>query len=326
MLSKRALAESDNDNAAGYYFYQTVQGFHFRSFESLCVTSNGVPRKPKQVFSYGPVMADEEITDTPNMIESQEVTKIEKDYSSVETYKFINNLHDVAMNQAVGTYAHRVITHNLYNKSYKISDYHYHNRFNDIHHTDGQRNKISNPPIVDTPVDHERTIDGKRDRGVSDYPESRVTVMPTTQFSHGEETGAFGVDVENDGITEASRISQRASIEAGTRLKLTVKGQSFLEPGDLIEFNVLAVENKIESKGRLDPQNAGRYIISKIRHRVTNSEYIQILECVKDSVYTRYHTDQEDNFQGRQLRNAESISIDINLYDDISDGKSSGGF
>ena len=326
MLSKRALAESDNDNAAGYYFYQTVQGFHFRSFESLCVTSNGVPRKPKQVFSYGPVMADEEITDTPNMIESQEVTKIEKDYSSVETYKFINNLHDVAMNQAVGTYAHRVITHNLYNKSYKISDYHYHNRFNDIHHTDGQRNKIINPPIVDTPVDHEKTIDGKRDRGVSDYPESRVTVMPTTQFSHGEETGAFGVDVENDGITEASRISQRASIEAGTRLKLTVKGQSFLEPGDLIEFNVLAVENKIESKGRLDPQNAGRYIISKIRHRVTNSEYIQILECVKDSVYTRYHTDEEDNFQGRQLRNAESISIDINQYDDISDGKSSGGF
>jgi len=34
MLSKKALAESDNDNAAGYYFYQTVQGFHFRSFES----------------------------------------------------------------------------------------------------------------------------------------------------------------------------------------------------------------------------------------------------------------------------------------------------
>ena len=313
MLCDKALA--DDSKSAGYRFYQTTKGFHFRSFESMCADSRGMPREFKQEFNYMPMNnPNEQITGRRYNNKNEEVAKVVHDYTSVESYKFINNFHDVAMNQAIGTYGHRVITHNLFNKSYKVSDYHYHNYFTDVKHTDGP-----NPAVVDTPVDFDN-------KGVSDYPESRVTVMPTTQFSHGEETGAFGVDVENDGITEASRISQRASIEAGTRLKLTVKGQSFLEPGDLIEFNVLAVENKIESKGRLDPQNAGRYIISKIRHRVTNSEYIQILECVKDSVYTRYHTDQEDNFQGRQLRNAESISIDINLYDDISDGKSSGGF
>ena len=37
-------------------------------------------------------------------------------------------------------------------------------------HTEG-----NNLPIVDTPVDYD-------DKGVSDYPESRVTVMPTTQI------------------------------------------------------------------------------------------------------------------------------------------------
>ncbi|MDP6586787.1 MAG: hypothetical protein QF535_19180, partial [Anaerolineales bacterium] len=196
----------------------------------------------------------------------------------------VNNFHDVAMNQAVGTYGHRVITHNIYDKSYKIDDYHYHNRFNEVKHIDGP-----NPAIVDTPVDYD-------DKGVSDYPESRVTVMPTTQFLHDEDTGAFGMDVEQDGITEGARISQRAASDAGTKLELTVKGMSYLQPGDVVQFNIVSVEPKVDSEGRLDPQFAGRYIISKIRHRVapaSSGEYIQKIECVKDSVYNAYSKGDE---------------------------------
>ena len=66
-------------------------------------------------------------------------------------------------------------------------------------------------------------------KAVSDYPESRVSVMPTTQISHGEDTGAFGIDVEQDGITEGARISQRNQVVAGTRLELTIKGQSYFK-------------------------------------------------------------------------------------------------
>ena len=312
MLSTKALA--DNSKSVGYYFYQTTKGFHFRSFESMCANSNGIPRPAKQTFYYMPVTIDETIVGIPNMKEGVIVDKITKDYTSVEDYKFINNFHDVAMNQAVGTYAHRVITHNLFNKSYKVSDYHYHNFFNDTLHVD----KSNAPAIVDTPVDWETTEDGSRGRGVSDYPESRVTVMPTTQYSHDEETGAFGIDVEQDGITEAARISQKNAIAAGTNLKLTVKGQSYLEPGDVIEFNILSVENKVNSAGRLDPIYAGRYIISKIRHRITTREYIQVLECVKDSVFTPYNEASEKFFQGRDRTSKESTPIDINAYDDYA--------
>ena len=312
LLTKKALA--DDSKSVGYYFYQTTKGFHFRSFESMCANSNGIPRPAKQTFYYMPVTIDETIVGIPNMKNGEIVDKITKDYTSVEDYKFINNFHDVAMNQAVGTYAHRVITHNLFNKSYKVSDYHYHNFFNDTLHVD----KSNAPAIVDTPVDWETTEDGSRGRGVSDYPESRVTVMPTTQYSHDEETGAFGIDVEQDGITEAARISQKNAIAAGTNLKLTVKGQSYLEPGDVIEFNILSVENKVNSAGRLDPIYAGRYIISKIRHRITTREYIQVLECVKDSVFTPYNEASEKFFQGRDRTSKESTPIDINAYDDYA--------
>ena len=288
MMSKRALA--DDSKSAGYYFYQTTKGFHFRSWESMCVDVRGNPRTPKQIFKYMPMNVN---------ATGDDATKIEQDYKSVEQYRFINNFHDVLFNQAAGTYGHRVITHNIYNKSYKKDDYHYHNYYAETKHADGP-----NPAIVNTPVDFD-------DKSVSDYPESRVTVMATTQFAHNEDTGTYGIDVGQDGITDASRISQRNSINSGTQLKLTIKGQSYLEPGDVIEFEYYATERKQKAELKPDPQYAGRYIISKIRHRVTNDEYVQVLECAKDSVHTKYKSYNGKSFTGKRLPREKGQSIDI---------------
>jgi len=288
MMSKRALA--DDSKSAGYYFYQTTKGFHFRSWESMCVDVRGNPRTPKQIFKYMPMNVN---------ATGDDATKIEQDYKSVEQYRFINNFHDVLFNQAAGTYGHRVITHNIYNKSYKKDDYHYHNYYAETKHADGP-----NPAIVNTPVDFD-------DKSVSDYPESRVTVMATTQFAHNEDTGTYGIDVEQDGITDASRISQRNSINSGTQLKLTIKGQSYLEPGDVIEFEYYATERKQKGELKPDPQYAGRYIISKIRHRVTNDEYVQVLECVKDLVHTKYKSYNCKSFTVKILPREKGQSINI---------------
>ena len=54
MLSKRALSDQTESNSAGYHFYETTKGFHFRSFESMSVDSRGLPREVKQEFNYMP--------------------------------------------------------------------------------------------------------------------------------------------------------------------------------------------------------------------------------------------------------------------------------
>ena len=146
---------------------------------------------------------------------------------------------------------------------------------------------------------------------MSDYPESRVTVMPTTQFAHNEDTGTYGIDLEQEGITDAARISQKMAVVSGTRLKLTIKGQSYLDPGDVIQFNIQKVEKKLDTDGALDAQYAGRYIITKIRHRVTNDEYVQVLECAKDSVYTPYTSYSATSFPGKQLPREKGLAVDI---------------
>ena len=159
---------------------------------------------------------------------------------------------------------------------------------------------------------------------MSDYPESRVTVMPTTQFLHNEDTGAYGIDVEQDGITDAARISQQMQVASGTRLKLTVKGQSYLEPGDVIQFNIQKVENKTNTDGELDPQFAGRYVIMKIRHRITNDEYVQVLVCAKDSVFKPYIGHSSESFTGDKLPREKGRSQNIAWQDmvgtDFMDG------
>ena len=271
----------------------------------MCVDSRGNPREIKQEFNFMPMNLNDSKVNGPRHLKDKEVDKVTHDYTSVESYTFNNTSHDVALNQMVGTYGHRVITHNLYDKSYKESDFHYHNYYNDTKHVDGP-----NPAVVDTPVDYD-------DKSVSDYPESRVSVMPTTRFAHNEDTGSFGIDVETDGIITAARVSQNNAVTSGTNLKLQVKGQSYLEPGDVIKFNILSVENKQDSEGALDPQFAGRYIISKIRHRVSGGEYIQVLECVKDSVFRPYRSDGEKSYKAKQLPYEKGPSDDIAGLDDI---------
>jgi len=318
MLAKRSLPTNTNDTGgAGYLFYETPKGFHFRSFESLCVTKNGEQVKAKQKFRYVHVPVD---TTHHEIIEDgKKVDKIMENYRSVESYKFLNTFHDVAANTALGTYGHTVITHNLYDKSYKKDKYHYHNSFNTTNHTDTDPNKhyMGGPAITDSPVDYDEVEGGAyQQKGVSDFSESRVSLQSTTQYAHGEATGNYGVDVEQDGKLEGERIALTNSMSSGTKLHLEVKGQSWLQAGDIIEFDVLSVENRVNSGGRPDPQYSGRYIITKIRHKVSNSLYRQILECVKDGVKNTYGSADKSytNIAGEETREANPHDIENDTY------------
>ena len=139
--------------------------------------------------------------------------------------------------------------------------------------------------------------------------------MPTNRFAHNEDSGAFGVDVEQDGINEAARLSQKNSMLAGTRVEMTIKGQSYLQVGDVVEFNLQTVENKKNSEGAFDPQYSGRYIITKIRHRVTTTEYLNVLELAKDSVASSYRTNHSKTYPVKKRPKDKGIVQDINRYD-----------
>jgi hypothetical protein len=270
MIAKKALPQKSH--GVGYYFYETTKGFHFKSWENMC-SSNGVsPRRPKQTFYYMQMKIDD-----PDIED-----KIGHEYKSVESYRFINNFHDVAANTALGTYGHRVITHNMFDKTYNESDYNYHTQFGSSIHADYENNYTDEGKhaVVDSVVDYDNLTN------VSDYPESRVSLQSSTKFLHDDDVGMYGIDAFLDGSTTAQRVSQKNQVVHGTTLKLLVKGQSYIQVGDVIEFNLRPQDTNKELIDVKDHRFAGKYIVTKIRHKVSNSEYKMVLECAKDSSFS----------------------------------------
>jgi len=275
MIAKKTLPEKSG--GVGYYFYETTKGLYFRSWDNMVSVKGSHTRAVKQEFYYMPMNVDDlSIED-----------KINHDYKSVESYRFINNFHDIAANTVLGTYGHKAITYNLYDKSYKQDTFNYELEYGNSKHTDHTSSRhdkdkyaVATESIVDTD-----------DKKISDYPESRVSLQTTTQFLHGDsDTGAgYGLDVAEDGLKLIQGISQRSQIVNGTTLHMVVKGQSYLEPGDIIEFRLRSVDEK-NPDGEQDPQYSGKYIITKIRHQVNDVKYTMALECVKDSVKTGFST------------------------------------
>jgi hypothetical protein len=186
----------------------------------------------------------------------------------------------VAANTALGTYAHNVITHNLYDKSYQKINYNYEYEFSQTKHTEVANEKSTRERYA---VAASSNVD-EDDKKISDYNESRVSLQSTTQFLHNEETGAgYGLNVQQDGRKLAEGISQQSQVVNGTLLTMVVKGQSYIEAGDLISFNMLAVDEK-NRNNETDPQYSGKYVITKIRHHINDKKYTMAIECAKDSV------------------------------------------
>ena len=300
MCAKRALPYYTK--GVGYYFYETTKGFYFQSWENMCAHYGTKEREPVEEFYYSP----QNITD--DTIEDKTL----HDLKAVESYKFINQQHDVAAAQALGTYGHRVITHNLYAKDFTETDFHYHDDFNQTIHADftnedGSQNKFA---VRGNPVDFDN-------KNVSDYAESLVTLMPTNQYSHGDAGGSFGTDVSDDGRLEGVRNAQLQQVVAGTTVQMTIKGQTYIQPGQVIDFAIRPVEEdgQTSDKKSYDPLYSGRYVITKVRHRVTKQDYKMILECRKDSVREMIPGEKISTFTGEtQFENATYEQLNERNY------------
>ena len=272
MIAKKSVA--DKSKGVGYYFYETTSGYYFRSWQSMITNQGEFARPPRQSFYYQPLRMDSE-----NFATKQD--KIERGYQSVESYEFKNNFHDVATNTVLGTYGHRVISHNLFDKSYNINDYNFHNEYTKTPHTDTVIDNQNKFPISNTPVDYDNVSN------VSSYAESRVSLQTTAPFLHDKDVGSYGLDATQDGQKTGQGVSQDNQVTQGTALILTIRGQSNLQAGDLIAFHLKDV-NSANTDNPTDPRFSGNYIITKVRHQVTGDVYKMILECAKDSVATSY--------------------------------------
>ena len=305
MLASKAL--SKNGKSAGYLFYETTKAFYFRSIENMFATQSMFARdeEVELVFSPKNIGAGRGKGDS-----------LEFNQYSVDSYEFIQH-YDTAANQALGTYASNIIMHNLYDKSYSMTSFNYHDYYSEEYHADRSNDKAKHNYLISrTPIDVDELA-------VSAYPNSYVSLQPTTRYLHNENTGIFGTSNEGEGLTEARRISRKNQTEYSNILRLEMAGHSYLEVGDVIKFNLPSQEpkeKKVIQTGKLDDDyHSGRYLISKIRHQVVQQGYMMIIECVKDSVATKYA--EEDKFPGVVKKRANIIDLYENEQDRVANTK-----
>jgi len=234
-----------------YLFYETTKGYNFRTLQNLYENS------AVAIFNNSDAGPDETTGDTLG---------IEEAYNRMINFdiKPPNNALD---DSRAGMFGAKVITHNIFNKSYAVNTYGYFSDF-DKHKRIDEKN---NPKYNDN---------------VGEWSDSRIYVHPTS--SSGSNLNAQYRDENNSnnsvianqiGETILHRKERMYELDFSNNIALEIHGTTNITAGDIIEINYTA-PGRNNDIGTLDKSKSGRYLITKLRHTfspVTNQHQISMV-------------------------------------------------
>ena len=285
-------AISGKYNNSGYRFFETGQGFHFRSLESM-LASGGAIAKPS-MFNYQSQV---------NMVKDSnkdEVKDIERRMMAVIKYEF-NKPVDTLTNITDGFYANKLIVHDAFNKTIKTHDFNYKENFEKGYHTEtiGE----------DRDSDKQITPNAKlNDMGKSlfEFADSKKMVVTETSKVHND----YEFVPTSDTLPQI--ISQRAGYK-NLNLSLLVYGNTSINAGDIINFSVPVMQPG--EKPDPNPYTNGRYLIMAIKHTISTEAQIHemTLRCFKDSVRTPFPSESDPLIVDKD----NSVRVDIYNEDNI---------
>ena len=254
----RRNARSLSYENSGMLFYENAHGFQFKSYEGLFCSKDGTPRPIKA--HYSPKIKNVGEDDTYNA-------------QSVEDFKVLTQFNTL-QNTAHGVYASRLITHDLYNKTFATHDFDYNLEYSKQNHLehDAQGEKMDNNGILPFfNYDNGETFGSKN--------EGALFLQSETAKVHN----AYELPQSKDILQK--RVSQHLAVNS-LAIEITVPGNSEINVGDIVHFAVpkysSATDNDINDQ---DIYLTGRYLISAARHQVSivSKKHTTVLELIKDS-------------------------------------------
>ena len=285
----RKEATSLHYRNSGFHFYETAMGFNFNSYEGLFCKKDGKPRKVKAFY-------------TPKAKNVGEDPIY--DLQSVEDFKIVqqfNTLNGVAN----GVYASKLITHDLYNKTFSEQEYDYNVEYGKQNHLEQDANGDKRDDNSILPLfnyDAGETF-GSKTEG--------LTLLQSTTAKVHNDYEQFNV---NDILQK--RISQKIANNS-LILEITIPGTTEINVGDIVHFSMPKFAEKSEDdKKDQDIYLTGRYLISAARHHIstTSKRHTLVLELVKDSFNASYPEENIDLFT-----NNESDKGDIYLASEVDE-------
>ena len=243
--------------AAGYFFYQTVDGLKFKSIDKLFT------QQPKKRYVY---------TNTPSQVE---------DYDGKILSYDIERDVDLQNNLTMGAYSNRSLFFDFYS-----FDYHVRNFSIDEGGSDGSKGKTVHGGLdpIDSVADEFRKPVSRVMNHILDVgtlpsgknSEEQLATQKQTQ-SDGQKGTAPTYDAAKTMVQAVMRYNQLFSI----KINIMIAGDFTLRAGDLVycEFPEITVNKNTQ----VNKQSGGIYMISSLCHNVTPKETLTSLTLVRDS-------------------------------------------
>ena len=262
-LSKNSQSKAFEN--AGMYFYETANGFNFRSIESMLATTNNIARPVIAKF----VSKPQNIEVDPGVVSKMQIAENVSIISQFDSLKNTRN----------GAYASRILIHDLFSKEFKEIDYDYHIEFEKSFHTehDGKGGKNKRNYALPLFPDNNNNFISDNSEGTLYYQSS------TTKLHEKLEPPPAELILQ--------KVQAQRSMLNSMKISLEVPGFTGLSAGDLIAYEMPNYEPQ-DNKDVLafDPYMSGRYIVESIRHQfnVGRDKHMMFLECIKDTVRLPY--------------------------------------
>ncbi len=239
-------------------FFENGDGCNFKSYEGLFCKKDGSPRPVKAHYS-------------------PKIKNIGEDpvyaLQSVENFTILQQF-DTLNNTANGVYASRLITHDLYNKTFEELDFDYNKEYGKQNHLEQDANgdkRSDNGILPFFNYDNGDTFGNKS--------EGKIYYQSETKKIHNTHELPESKDILQ------KRISQHIATNS-LIIEITAPGTTELRVGDIVNFTLpkYAPFSKEDLKDN-DKYLSGRYLISAARHHVSaiNKRHTMVLELIKDS-------------------------------------------
>jgi len=275
------------DNS-GFYFFETAEGFNFKSLENLLALTSEVGRPTMARFESIPAnvrnqpMGQRDVGREMMIIQEYQVT------SQFDTLKNLRN----------GVYGSNLITHDLLKKTFRNTIFDYFNDFELSFHTELFKNGRANLSQGITPL-----TKFNKDKFVSEESGVLYFKSSTTQLHDN-------VEIPETPQILQKRLSQRLAFET-FKIEIKVHGFTGISVGDMVTLILpsYGVKDKTDPKDQ-DPILSGRYLVASIRHQINQSDkkHYMFLECLKDSVKIPYSSEFTDTFTDREKKEKGVIS------------------
>ena len=170
-----------------------------------------------------------------------------------------------------GMYASRLLTHDIVRKKYEVSDYSMKDSFKDTNHLP-QPNE-ENYPIAEA-LDE-----------FSDKPNTFFNLCPIHKTLNQENELHGGETVEHN-EKYAEWLLRRKSLMrqiGGMIIKVTVSGDSRRMCGDIVNLGITPLQPGTKDEAEVDKYITGNYLVTSIKHNLTQSGYLMDMELSKDN-------------------------------------------